>query len=125
MTIKTNRWIRLVLALTAGTTVGVGVILNLPLIPLIVVPVGVGASVLLGRTVTNKVMDERLIHLANAAARWSFSIFCLAACVTGAVFVALDRSAGSMWWAGMVLLFSASFLMVLYYALYIIFTKKH
>ena len=44
MTIKTYRWIRLVLALMAGTTVGVGVILNLPLIPLIVVPVGVGAS---------------------------------------------------------------------------------
>lgn len=125
MTIKTHRWIRLVLALMAGTTVGVGVILNLPLIPLIVVPVGVGASVLLGRTVTNKVTDERLIHLANAAARWSVSIFCLAASVTGAVFVALDRSAGSMWWAGMVLLFSASFLMVLYYALYIIFTKKN
>ena len=125
MTTKTNRWIRLAIAGGAGAAVGVGVALNTPLIPLIVFPLALGATFLLSRNVTDRVKDERLIRLANAAARWSFTIFCLVACGTGAVLVALDRESGAMWWAGMVLLFSASFLMVVYYALYLIFTKKY
>jgi uncharacterized membrane protein len=125
MTNKTSRWIRLGLMLSAGAAVGIGVATNTFVLPLIALPLAVAASLILTRFVQDRIKDERLIRLSNSAARWSFAIYSVAAAGTGAVLVSLDRTAGPMWWAGMVLTISVFFMMLVYYVLYFIFTRKY
>jgi uncharacterized membrane protein len=125
MTTKKFRWIRLGIVLGLGLAVGVGTTLKIVLIPLIAIPAALAVVIILGLSVKDRVKDERLVRLANAAARWSFSVFGIAASALGAVLVALGGTYSTTWWVGLSLSISVCILLLLYLCFYFIFTRKY
>jgi uncharacterized membrane protein len=122
---KTGRWIRFAIVVILGVLVGVGITLKIALIPLIAFPSAVLAMVIIRRSVKDRVKDERLIHMAEKAARMSFSIYGISSVAIGDFLIAFDKAAGAMYAIGYTLLFSTAFLSLLYFSFYTFYTKKY
>jgi len=125
MKTKTGGWIRLATLLATAAAVSIGVILNIALIPLIALPVAILIQFLIKRSEVDKIKDERLIHLAEKAARLSFSVYGIAAAGLGAFLVSYDKTDGTIHAVGMALTLSVSFLFLLYYGFYLFLTRRH
>jgi uncharacterized membrane protein len=125
MKAKTGRWIRFAVVVISGVLVGVGITLKIALIPLIAFPLAVLAMIIVRRSVKDPVKDERLIHMAEKAARMSFSIYGISAVTIGDFLIAFDKTNGVMYAIGYALLLSTAFLSLLYVSFYTFYTKKY
>jgi uncharacterized membrane protein len=104
--------------------VSIGVTLKIAIIPIIAFPVGLLISFLIRRNKADKIKDERLIHLAEKAARISFYVCVIAQALLGTFLVAYDNSNGTLYSVGMALNLSGLFLLMLHSGVFLVLTKN-